>query len=182
MNSDTCALSVGDLIDERPLSRFQIRTFALCSLIILLDGFDAQCMGFLAPAIADGLGAPLPAFGPVFAASLFGVMIATMASGPIADRWGRKWMIVISTLAFASFSIMTARATSLEELTLWRFLTGLGLGGALSNVVALASEYMPKRLQLTFVTVILCGMPGGALVGGLLSFMMIPLWGWRSVL
>jgi MFS transporter, AAHS family, 4-hydroxybenzoate transporter len=182
MKQDTYALSVGDLIDERPLSRFQIRTFALCGLIILLDGFDALCMGFLAPAIADDLGIPLPAFGPVFAASLFGVMIATLASGPIADRWGRKWVIVISTLVFASFSIMTARASSLEELTLWRFLTGLGLGGALSNVVALASEYTPKRLQLTFVTAIMCGMPVGALVGALFGSMMIPIWGWRSVL
>jgi MFS transporter, AAHS family, 4-hydroxybenzoate transporter len=182
MKHDTCSLSVSDLIDERPLSRFQILTFALCGLIILLDGFDALCMGFLAPAIADDLGIPLPEFGPVFAASLFGVMIATLASGPIADRWGRKWVIVISTLAFASFSIMTARATSLEELTLWRFLTALGLGGALSNVVALASEYMPKRLQLTFVTAIMCGMPVGALVGALFGSMMIPIWGWRSVL
>jgi MFS transporter, AAHS family, 4-hydroxybenzoate transporter len=182
MKHGTCALSVGDLIDERPLSRFQIRTFALCGLIILLDGFDALCMGFLAPAIADDLVIPLPAFGPVFAASLFGVMIATLASGPIADRWGRKWVIVISTLAFAIFSIMTARANSLEELTLWRFLTGLGLGGALSNVVALASEYTPKRLQLTFVTAIMCGMPVGALVGALFGSMMIPTCGWRSVL
>jgi MFS transporter, AAHS family, 4-hydroxybenzoate transporter len=186
MNSNTSVLNLGvlsacDLIDERPLSRFQMLVFALCGLIILLDGFDTLCMGFLAPAIADDLDIPLQEFGPVFASSLVGLLIASMAGGFIADRWGRKWVIVISTLTFASFSIMTARANSLDELLLWRFLTGLGLGGALSNVIALASEYIPKRLRLTFVTSIMCGMPAGAFVGGMLSSMMIPLWGWRSV-
>src|SRR5262245_46208995 len=139
-------------------------------------------MGFLAPAIVDDLGAPLRTFGPVFAASLIGLMVAGMAGGLIADRWGRKWVIVISTLTFGSFSIMTARETSIEELVLWRFLTGLGLGGAMSNVVALASEYMPKRRQLTFVPAPLLRMPVGALIGSLLSSVMIPLWGWRAVL
>jgi AAHS family 4-hydroxybenzoate transporter-like MFS transporter len=181
MNSDTRMLSVGVVIDERPLSRFQIQVIALCGLIMLLDGFDALCMGFLAPAIVDDLGAPLRTFGPVFAASLFGLMVAGMAGGLIADRWGRKWVIVVSTLAFGSFSVMTAHATSLGELALWRFLTGLGLGGAMSNVVALASEYIPKRRQLTFVTALFLGMPVGALIGSLLSSVMIPLWGWRSV-
>jgi AAHS family 4-hydroxybenzoate transporter-like MFS transporter len=182
MNTVTPALSVGALIDDRPLSRFQIRALALCGLIMVLDGFDALCIGFLAPAIAHDLGILLPTFGPVFAASLFGMMVAAMATGPIADRWGRKWVIVISTLTFAGFSILTTRATSREELVLWRFLTGLGLGGAMSNVVALASEYVPKRLRMTVVTALFCGMPLGALVGGLLTSVMISLWGWRSVL
>jgi MFS transporter, AAHS family, 4-hydroxybenzoate transporter len=174
-------LSVGELIDERPLSRFQMLVVALCSLIILMDGFDVS-IGFLGPAIADDLGIPLPKFGPVFAASLFGLMIAAIASGPIADRWGRKWVIVISTFIFAIFSIMTARATSLEELVLWRFLTGLGLGGAMSNVIALASEYVPKRMQMTLVGALLCGMPLGGLLSSLLGLVMIPIWGWGSVL
>jgi MFS transporter, AAHS family, 4-hydroxybenzoate transporter len=174
-------LSVGELIDERPLSRFQMLVVALCSLIILMDGFDVS-IGFLGPTIAADLGIPLPKFGPVFAASLFGLMIAAIASGPIADRWGRKWVIVISTFIFAIFSILTARATSLEELVLWRFLTGLGLGGAMSNVIALASEYVPKRMQMTLVGALLCGMPLGGLLSSLLGLVMIPLWGWGSVL
>jgi MFS transporter, AAHS family, 4-hydroxybenzoate transporter len=173
-------LSVGEFIDERPLSRFQMLVVALCSLIILMDGFDVS-IGFLGPAIAADLGIPLPKFGPVFAASLFGLMIAAIASGPIADRWGRKWVIVTSTFIFGIFSIMTARATSLEELVLWRFMTGLGLGGAMSNVIALASEYVPKRMQLALVGALLCGMPLGGLLSSLFGLVMIPLWGWGSV-
>jgi AAHS family 4-hydroxybenzoate transporter-like MFS transporter len=182
MNICTRTLSVGELIDKRPLSRFQIRVVTLCGLIVVLDGVDLTCISFLAPAIADDLGIPLPSFGPVFAVALFGLMIAAMASGPIADRWGRKWVIVVSMLTFAFFSVMTARAASLEELVLWRFLTGLGLGGAQSNVIALASEYAPKRMQLALVATILCGMPLGGLLVSLIGFVMMPLWGWRPVL
>jgi AAHS family 4-hydroxybenzoate transporter-like MFS transporter len=108
-------------------------------------------------------------------------MIAAMAMGPVADRWGRKWPVVLSALTFAVFALLTARAVSLQQLILFRFLTGLGLGGAMPNVVALTSEYSPKRLQAVFVGALFCGMPLGALVGGLASYKMIPLWGWRSV-
>lgn len=108
-------------------------------------------------------------------------MIAAMAMGPVADRWGRKWPVVLSALTFAVFALLTARAASLQQLILFRFLTGLGLGGAMPNVVALTSEYSPKRLQAVFVGALFVGMPLGALVGGLASSVMIPLWGWRSV-
>lgn len=175
------ALTVSEVIDERPLSRFQISTIALCGLVLLLDGFDTQCIGFLAPSISENLVIPLKNFGPVFSAGLIGLMIAAMAMGPVADRWGRKWTVVLSVLTFASFALLTARAVSLEQLILFRFLTGLGLGGAMPNVVALTSEYSPKRLQAVFVGALFCGMPLGALVGGLASSVMIPVWGWRSV-
>lgn len=177
----TNVLTVNEIIDERPLSRFQISTIALCGLVLLLDGFDTQCIGFLAPSISESLGIPLRNFGPIFSAGLIGLMIAAMAMGPVADRWGRKWPVVFSALTFAIFALLTARAVSLEQLIAFRFLTGLGLGGAMPNVVALTSEYSPKRLQAVFVGALFCGMPLGALVGGLASSVMIPHWGWRSV-
>ena len=86
----------------------------------------------------------MSAFGPVLAAGLVGLMVASMASGPIADRWGRRWAIIGSTLVFGVFSLFTAHARSLNALVVFRFLTGLGLGGAMPNVVALASEYAPN--------------------------------------
>jgi AAHS family 4-hydroxybenzoate transporter-like MFS transporter len=180
-SAGTRTLTVSEIIDQRPLSRFQLSTITLCGLVLLLDGFDTQCIGFLAPSISDTLAIPLKNFGPVFSAGLIGLMIAAMAMGPLADRWGRKWPVVLSTLTFAIFALMTARAVSLEQLITFRFLTGLGLGGAMPNVVALTSEYSPKRLQAVFVGMLFCGMPLGALVGGLTSSVMIPLWGWRSV-
>jgi MFS transporter, AAHS family, 4-hydroxybenzoate transporter len=180
-SAGTHSLTVSEIIDQRPLSRFQISTIILCGLVLLLDGFDTQCIGFLAPSISETLAIPLKNFGPVFSAGLIGLMIAAMAMGPVADRWGRKWPVVLSALTFAIFALLTARAVSLEQLIIFRFLTGLGLGGAMPNVVALTSEYSPKRLQAVFVGMLFCGMPLGALVGGLASSVMIPLWGWRSV-
>jgi AAHS family 4-hydroxybenzoate transporter-like MFS transporter len=181
VNDSATAPTVNEIIDQRPLSRFQARTILLCGVVLVLDGFDAQCIGFLAPPISEDLSIPLPAFGRVFAAGLTGLMIGAMAIGPIADRWGRKWAVILSTVTFAVFSVLTARIDSLNALVILRFLTGLGLGGAMPNVVALTSEYSPKRLQPVFVGMLFAGMPMGAMVASLASREMIPLWGWRSV-
>ncbi|HMF92870.1 MAG TPA: MFS transporter, partial [Vicinamibacterales bacterium] len=129
------------------MSRLQVRTIALCAVVVILDGFDTQCMGFLVPVISENLHIALPSFGPVLSAALVGLMVAAMASGPIADRWGRRWVVIVSVLVFALFALLTARAQSLQELVVYRFLTGLGLGGAMPNAVALTSEFTPKRLQ-----------------------------------
>jgi AAHS family 4-hydroxybenzoate transporter-like MFS transporter len=135
MNSDTSAFSVGALIDERPLSSFQILVVALCGLIMVLDGFDALCMGFLAPAIADDLGLPLPRFGPVFAASLFGLMLAALASGPIAD--------LIALLAFACDSFALTLVLAL--------IMGLCVSGAQAGLNGLAASFYPTSIRATGV-------------------------------
>lgn len=173
--------TVSDLIDQRPMGRFQIWTMALCGLVIVLDGFDTQSIGFLAPSMAESLRVPVKTFGPVFAAALVGLMISSMLSGPIADRWGRKWPIVACTLIFGTFAMLTARCTSFDRLLAFRFLTGLGLGGALSNSVALMSEYAPRRLLAVIVSIMFCGMPAGAVLATQVSAIMLPHWGWRSV-
>ena len=149
--------------------------------MLVLDGFDTQSIGFLAPAMAESLQVPVKTFGPVFAAALLGLMISSMTAGPIADRLGRKWPIVTSTLIFATFALITTSVSSLNQLMAYRFLTGLGLGGAMPNVVALTSEYAPKKLQQILVTMLFCGMPLGAFLGGIVSAVILPIWGWRAV-
>ncbi|MBZ5502128.1 MAG: MFS transporter [Acidobacteriia bacterium] len=174
-------LTVSEVIDRQPMGRFQIQAIVLCCVVAVLDGFDTQCIGFLAPSMAGTLGIPVKAFGPVFAAGLFGYLIAALATGPVADRWGRKWPVIFATLTFAIFALLTARTTSLHDLLLLRFLTGLGLGGAMPNIVALASEYAPRRLLAVVVASLFLGMPLGALLGSLISSVVIPVWGWQSV-
>jgi len=175
------APTVSEIIDQRPMGRYQIWTMALCGMVIVLDGFDTQSIGFLAPSMADTLRVPVKTFGPIFAAALVGLMISSMLSGPIADRWGRKWPIVACTLIFGTFAMLTARCTSFDQLLAFRFLTGLGLGGALSNSVALMSEYAPRRLLAVIVSIMFCGMPAGAVLGTQVSAVMVPRWGWQSV-
>ncbi len=175
------APTASEIIDQRPMSRYQFWTMALCGMVIVLDGFDTQSIGFLAPSMAETLRVPVKTFGPIFAAALVGLMISSMLSGPIADRWGRKGPIVACTLIFGTFAMLTARCTSFNELLAFRFLTGLGLGGALSNSVALMSEYAPKRVLAVIVSIMFCGMPTGAVLGTQVSALMLPRWGWQSV-
>jgi AAHS family 4-hydroxybenzoate transporter-like MFS transporter len=173
--------TVSDLIDGRPFSKFQIGIVVQCGALILLEGFAAQCIGFLAPGIAQDLSIPLKSFGPIFSAALAGLTIGALSCGPIADRYGRKIVIVSSTLMFALFTALTASAGSIQGLLVMRFLTGVGLGGAMPNAVALTAEYTPKRLQTVVVSAIFAGMPLGAATASLLSTRMLPHWGWRSV-
>jgi len=175
------ALTVSDIIDQRPMSRFQIWTVVLGGLVLVLDGFDGQTINFLTPSIAETTHIPVHSFGPILSASLIGLMVAAMTTGPIADRWGRKWPVIFSMLSFAVFSLLTAHANTRKELLVLRFLTGLGLGGAMPNVVALASEYIPKRLLAAVIPVLFVGMPLGGVICGFTSAAMVPVWGWRSV-
>jgi len=175
------APTISEIIDKRSMGRYQIWTMALCGTVIVLDGFDTQSIGFLAPSMAESLHIPIKNFGPIFVFALIGLMISSMLSGPIADRLGRKWPIVTCTLIFGLFAMLTARCTTFNELIACRFLTGLGLGGALSNSVALMSEYAPKRLLAVIVSIMFCGMPTGAVLATRVSAVMLPRWGWQSV-
>jgi MFS transporter, AAHS family, 4-hydroxybenzoate transporter len=175
------APTISEIIDRRPMGRYQIWTMALCSMVIVLDGFDTQSIGFLAPSVAESLHIPIKNFAPIFVAALIGLMISSMLSGPIADRWGRKWPIVSCTVIFGLFAMLTSRCVTFDQLIACRFLTGLGLGGALSNSVALMSEYAPKRLLAVIVSVMFCGMPAGAVLATRVGALMLPRWGWQSV-
>ena len=174
-------LNVANLIDDRPMGGFQIWTVILGGLVLVLDGFDGQTINYLTPSIAETTKIPVHSFGPILSASLIGLMVAALTTGPIADRWGRKWPVILSTLSFALFSLLTARANTRGEFWSLRFLTGLGLGGAMPNVVALASEYIPKKLLAVVIPILFVGMPLGGTISGFTSAAMIPVWGWRSV-
>lgn len=182
VDTEPLALSVSEVMDGRPLGRFQIWTILLCALVIIFDGFDTQSIGILAPSMSETLHIPLKYFGTILSAALFGLLIASLVMGPVADRWGRKWVLVLSVFTFAFFMTLTARATSLEELVILRFLTGLGLGGAIPNAIALACEYAPKRLVATVVGLIMAGMPLGQVLSGQASALLLPTrLGWRAV-
>lgn len=175
------SLSVGEVIDQRPLGAFQIWTILLCGLVLVMDGYDGLAMGFVTTPVAAETHIPLPLFGRILSAPLVGLMIATLGTGPIADRIGRKWVVIASELSFAVFSLLTGRAHTYNELLTYRFLTGLGLGGAMPNVVALASEYSPKRLVPVIVSILFAGMPLGGTISGLVSRQMLATHGWRWV-
>src|SRR5579875_296258 len=165
-------VNVPELIDRQRLSGFQIRVAALCAAVIFFDGFDTQAIGYVAPAIIKAWRIPPPSLAPVFAAGLF---------GPLADRIGRKAVIVFCLGFFGLCSLVTPFCDSLSSLLAIRFVTGLGLGGAMPNAIALTSEYGPRRSRATMIMVMFCGFSLGSALGGLLAARLIPQFGWQAV-
>lgn len=174
-------INVNETIDQHPISAYQIRVLAMCMLVAALDGYDTQAIGYTAPAVAQALHLPMNAFGPVFSAALLRGALGALSFGPLADRLGRKRFMVAATVIFAVFSFLTARVTSLPELLAFRFITGLGLGGALPSFLALGGEFAPTSKRGVFVAIAFAAFPFGGLIGALISSYVIPNFGWQYV-
>src|ERR1700683_2001320 len=174
-------VDVIDLIDRHSVSGFQIGVLILCMLVAALDGLDTKAIGYTAPAIAAVIHLPMPQFGQVGSAGLVGAAIGALSFGPFADLFGRKWFMIVAIIVFAIFSYMTAQSTSLSDLLTYRFLAGLGLGGATPAFLAMGAELAPKRLRDVVVTVLFAAFPAGGLIGSLTSAWVIPAFGWQSV-
>ena len=179
--NDASTVDVAGFIDGQPVSAFQIKLLLICAAVLFLDGFDTTSIGFVAPALAKEWGISKAALGPVFSAGLFGLMIGALLLGPLADRIGRRKIIIFSTIAFGIGTLATAFVQDVNTLIAIRLLTGLGLGGAMPNTIALTSEFSPHRRRATMVMVMFVGFSVGAALGGLLAAALIPQFGWRSV-
>ena len=174
-------MNVAGVIDSSGISSLQIRVFVLCALVALLDGFDAQAISFVATALAAKFNVPIGSFGPIFGAGTVGLALGALILPPFADAFGRKYQMVLATLIFGFFSFAAAWTSSLGALAVLRFLTGIGVGAAVPNLVPLAAEYAPERMRALLITVVTSSWPLGAVLGGLVSSKLIPAYGWEAV-
>jgi AAHS family 4-hydroxybenzoate transporter-like MFS transporter len=174
-------INLTDLIGNSKLGRFQIGVFVLCGICLLMDGFDVQAMGFTAPAVIKDWHIAGPSLAPVLSAALFGVLVGSLLFSMLADRIGRRPVLIGAALLFSGFTLITARVSSINELLALRFLAGMGLGGIMPNVVALVGEYSPSRLRATLIMNVANGLTAGAALGGFVAAWLIPNFGWRSV-
>ena len=174
-------INVRQFIDVQPFSNYQIMIMVVCAFLVGMDGFDALAMGFTAPTVARQLHISKMALGQLLSSGLVGMMIGALVFGPVADRIGRKPVMIGCTLLFGVASVLTAFCESFGSLMIYRFVTGIGLGGVMPNAIALTAEYMPFRFRATGTTIMFSGFALGGAVGGYVSATLIVRFGWPSV-
>ena len=156
-------------LDGRPLSAVQVRTLVLCAMVAVLDGNDTQIIGIGAPSIARTLHLAPSAMGWVISGSWVGAAIGAILLGGLADRVGRKPVMIAAVLTFGVFTLLTPLAHHLPALLTLRMLACIGLGGATPCFLSLASEYTPARRRATVVSIVYAAFPLGILIAGLLN-------------
>lgn len=160
---------------------FQWMLLVLCGLCLVIDGFDAQAMGYVAPSVIAEWHVPKAALGPVFSASLFGMLIGALALSVLADRIGRRPVLIGTTLFFAVAMIVTPLVSTIPALIALRFIAGLGLGCIMPNAMALVGEFSTPEHRVKRMMLVSCGFTLGAALGGFVSAALIPAFGWRAV-
>ena len=170
-------IDVQDVLNTHKLSRLQHIVIALCFLVVAIDGFDTAAIGFIAPALRAAWKLTPPMLAPLFGAGLFGLMVGAFVFGPIADKAGRRVVLVLTTIFFGAATIASSFAADIQTLTWLRFATGLGLGGAMPAAITLTSEFCPTSRRSSLVTVMFCGFTTGSAVAGLAASKVVAAYG-----
>jgi len=179
--SNQSRVDVTALVDGCRVGGFHWLLFSLCALSLIMDGFDAQALGFVGPEIREAFDLDRPAFGKILAAGNAGLMVGALLFTILGDRLGRRPVLIFGTLFYAVFSILTARAETASELFWLRFIGGLGLGAVIPNATALIGEYSPKHIRVALIMGITVGYTVGAAFGGFVATWLVPAYGWPSV-
>ena len=181
MNTPAARINIPDLLANSELGPLQKRVFILCALCLIIDGFDVQAMGYVAPAVFAELKIPRPELGNLLAAANVGVLIGSLVFSPVADKIGRRPVLIGATVFFAALTLVTAFAQTLTQLLWLRFIAGIGMGCIIPNATALVGEFSPAKRRVTLMMTITVGFTAGAALGGFVAAALIETFGWRSV-
>jgi AAHS family 4-hydroxybenzoate transporter-like MFS transporter len=174
-------IDVGEVLDNSRLSRLQLLVLVMCGLCMIIDGFDVQAMGYVAPTVIQQWGINKSDLGPVFGAGLIGMALGAPLAGILADRFGRRLILIIALVGLSAGMAATATAESVRDLLVLRFLAGFCMGAIVPNAMAMAGEFSPARNRVTLMMLTSCGFVVGGALGGTLAVMMIEPLGWQSV-
>lgn len=174
-------IEIGQLIDQSPISGLQKRVMILGSMATFIDGYDIQALGLAIPGMARSFGIAPTAFAPALSLSMLGVGLGAIIFGPLADRIGRR-PVLIGVLVLIGLSTLGAMiALGPAALACIRLLTGLGVGGAVPVALAMTAEYAPARRRAVLVTAMVASMALGSFVAGVLAPSIEAMWGWRGL-
>jgi AAHS family 4-hydroxybenzoate transporter-like MFS transporter len=174
-------INISRLVDTTRLRPFHLWLTFWCLLAMMADGFDLLNASIAGPALIKEWGLSRASLGPVFSASLVGFFVGAPFFGYLGDRFGRRLAIISSLFFIGVTTLACAWATDLQQLLWLRFLSGLGLGGVLPNVIALNAEFTPKRLRATMLVVMSMGISLGAAVPGIVGVTLMPTYGWPVI-
>ncbi|MEI8275952.1 MAG: MFS transporter [Hyphomicrobiales bacterium] len=179
--ADQPVVQVSRLLDERGLSSFQIMLIVWSFFIVLIDGYDIAAIAFAAPSLAREWALKPGALGPVFSASLIGILFGSALFGFVGDRYGRKAALVWANLVFGVFTLGAAYSTNLDQMFWLRLLAGLGIGGVIPNVVAINAESAPRKLRATLAIIAVGCVPLGGAIPGFVTAALVPTHGWQII-
>ncbi len=174
-------LSISAHIRDSPMTRFQMTAVAICLVINFLDGFDVLAIAFAAPEIARDWAVDATALGVIFSAGLAGMVIGALFLSPLADRVGRRPLILVCLTTIGIGMLASAVSQNVGQLIAARALTGLGVGGMLSSLTTMVAEYSNNRRRKLAISVLQSGYPVGAIIAGVASAYLLAQFGWRSV-
>ncbi len=161
--------------------RFHASLLFWAALAQFLEGFEMQLVGYTAPVMADALHVSKFAFGWVFAANNAGFLLGAIGLSSLGDRVGRKRMLVAGVLTFGVFTLAIGYSTTLWQVLLFRVLSGIGLGGAVPNVIALVAEYAPARRRATALSALFVAYTAGSFISGFLASWVLGHGGWETL-
>ena len=173
------ALNVNNIIDKAKFNTFHFKVVAWSLLIILFDGYDLAINGVVLPLLMQEWGLTAVQAGMLASTALAGMMFGAMIFGSLADKIGRKKVIVICIILFSGLTFSGGFASNPTEFAILRFLAGLGIGGVMPNLVALTSEYAPQKMRSTLVTTMFSGYAVGGVMAALLGAWFTPTFGWE---
>ncbi len=177
--SDQQQFDVSRAIDQGGLSSLQKMIYVLAALAIVVDGFDGQMIGYAIPLIMQEWGTTRAAFSMAVASGLAGMAIGSLSAGVLADKFGRKPVLIASILLFGSSTMLIGLSTDVLSIALIRFFAGLGIGAALPAATTLTAEFIPLRHRTMAVTTAIVCYPAGGMLAGLAAAQILPAQGWR---
>ena len=172
--------NIRQAVAQGPLTSFQALAIALCIALNMLDGFDILAMSFSASGVKAAWNLPNSELGELFSAGLVGMAAGSLLLAPCADVFGRRRIILVSVLIAGAGMLGSVAARGFGELLALRALTGVGIGGTIASVAVVVSEYAPDRWRSAALAAYSTGYPVGATLGGALTALAIPRFGWRS--
>lgn len=175
----TQTIAIDNLVDEQKFGRFNINVLFWSFLAMFADGFDISALSFAAPELVREWHLDSASLGPAFSASLFGILFGAPLLGYFGDRYGRKAAIICGCLIYGLTTLALVATTSLHQLIVLRFFTGIGIGGLMPNTIALNTELAPRRLRATLTVLMFTGITLGGASPSMVAAWLIPHYGWH---